>query len=195
MHGNTTDLGETMGVRSTTTTASLALLLCVSLTSCTADEPTQEHVDTAPLELERAADALSVTVLRPGAERAFARKGHPVAAPLTCTPAGSAAPSDTPSAGQAADHNDDEGPQARRGSLTVLCTGRSRDGEELRFEGRLLREALAGRETGDDSLRGAFTGMAGEEEVFTMDCFQCSPVNAGPAGSGAGPEANGAGTG
>ena len=183
-----------MGVRSTTATASLALLLCVSLTSCTADEATDEEVDTALLELERAADALSVTILRPGAERAFARKGHPVAAPLTCTAAGSADPSDAPSETPAADGaveggtaDEDAREQAGSGRLAVLCTGHSRDGEDLRFEGQLQREALAGREVGDDSLRGVFTGLAGEEEVFTMDCFQCAPVNAeSPSESAAG---------
>ncbi|GAA1465906.1 hypothetical protein NE857_17680 [Nocardiopsis exhalans] len=194
-----------MGVRSTTVTASLALLLCVSLTSCTADGATEEEVDAALLELELAADALSVTILRPGAERAFARKGHPVAAPLTCTAVSGDEPSEELAQGEEnsvtaggteaeqdpvaddtdADGSREDGPgedtrEERGGRLAVLCTGHSRDGEELRFEGQLLREALAGREVGDDSLRGAFTGLVGEEEVFTMNCFQCSPVNAEP---------------
>lgn len=181
-----------MGVRSTTVTASLALLLCAPLTSCTADEAPEQSPDAALLELERAADALSVSILRPGAERAFARKGHPVAAPLECT----AVPEGGPSAGPSEELDEDavtaggdqeaaagdqegaSGEQARGGRLEVLCTGQSRDGEQVRFEGRLLREALAEREVGDDSLRGDFTGLVGEEEVFTMDCFQCSPSNA-----------------
>ena len=42
-------------------------------------------------------------------------------------------------------------------------------------------EALADRAEGDDSLRGVFTGLVGEDEVFTMDCLQCSPANAEPS--------------
>ncbi|PWV55182.1 hypothetical protein [Nocardiopsis sp. L17-MgMaSL7] len=184
-----------MGVRSTTVTASLALLLCAPLTSCTADEAPEQSPDAALLELERAADALSVSVLRPGAERAFARKGHPVAAPLDCTAVPEGGPSAEPSedlaedavtAGGAEEPSASPGAEgapgqrARGGRLEVRCTGQSRDGEQIRFQGRLLIEALAEREAGDDSLHGAFTGLVGEEEVFTMDCFQCSPANAQP---------------
>lgn len=184
-----------MGVRSTTVTAWLALLLCATLTSCTAEEAPEQEVDTALLELERAADALSVRILRPGAERAFARKGHPVDGSLSCRAAAPAGPSaehseelaasdeDAVTAGEteAGEDPGEEGtveniPKARGGRLEVLCTGQSREGEEIRFEGRLLREALAGREDGDDSLRGEFIGLVGEDEVFTTDCFQCSPV-------------------
>ncbi len=184
-----------MGVRSTTVTASLALLLCAALASCTAEEAPEPDADAALLELEQAADALSVTVLRPGAERAFARKGHPVDGSLSCTTtpqeavegeedavtAGGAeeeAPPAQETAGQGQGGQEPTGStsQARGGQLEVLCTGHSRDGEEIRFEGRLLREALAGRETGDDSLRGDFTGLVAGDEVFAMDCFQCSPA-------------------
>lgn len=191
--------GEVMGVRSTAVTASLALLLCATLTSCTADQAPEQEVDDALLELERAADALSVTILRPGAERAFARKGHPVDGALSCASAvdpsaepseelaeseeDSVTASETGSADEAAEPGEagqdtaEDAQGARGGRLEVLCTGQSRDGEEIRFEGRLLREALAGREEGDDSLRGAFTGLVGGDEVFTMDCFQCAPAN------------------
>ncbi|WP_017586643.1 hypothetical protein [Nocardiopsis ganjiahuensis] len=175
-----------MGVRSTTVTASLALLLCATLASCTADEAPEQEVDAALLELEQAADALSVTVLRPGAERAFARKGHPVDGSLSCTtapPEPAEGDGDTVTAGgteagedAVAQEPTEDAREARGGQLEVLCTGRSRDGEEIRFEGRLLREALAGREDGDDSLRGDFTGLVAGDEVFTMDCFQCSPA-------------------
>ncbi|MEU3020473.1 hypothetical protein ABZ635_24120 [Nocardiopsis sp. NPDC007018] len=189
-----------MGVRSTAATASLALLLCAPLASCTADEAPEQSADAALLELERAADALSVSILRPGAERAFARKGHPVAAPLECAAVPESAPSSAPSEDLAEGEDavtaggDEEaspapdGPESRGrergGRLEVLCTGQSRDGAQVRFEGRLLREALAERAIGDDSLRGAFTGKVGEEEVFTMDCFQCSPANAPTPGAG-----------
>lgn len=186
-----------MGVRSTTVTASVALLLCATLTSCTADEAPEQEVDSALLELERAADALSVTILRPGAERAFARKGHPVDGSLSCSAVTPSAPSAEPpeepdesdedalTAGEpeeieAGEDTAEDNPQARGGRLEVLCTGQSRDGEEIRFEGRLLREALAGREDGDDGLRGEFTGLVDEEEVFAMDCFQCPPANSQP---------------
>ncbi|WP_431869572.1 hypothetical protein [Nocardiopsis eucommiae] len=185
-----------MGVRSTTVTASLALLLCAPLTSCTADEAPEQNADAALLELERAADALTVSVLRPGAERAFARKGHPVAAPLACAAVPEGGPGEDPAEDAVTAGGDQEeagareqegagGEQTRGGRLEVLCTGQSRDGEQVRFEGRLLREALAEREAGDDSLRGDFTGLVGEEEVFTMDCFQCSPSNAEPPGKDA----------
>jgi hypothetical protein len=189
-------LGEAMGVRSTTVTASLALLLCATLASCTAEEAPEPEVDSALLELERAADALSVTILRPGAERAFARKGHPVGAPLNCTAVAPADPSADPSQereelaegdGDAAtpEGTGDAG-EARGGRLEVVCTGESRQGQQLHFEGRLLLEALAGRDEGDDSLRGEFTGLAGGDEVFAMDCFQCSPAGSEPAGKGSG---------
>ncbi|MBE1458550.1 hypothetical protein H4W79_002764 [Nocardiopsis terrae] len=178
-----------MGVRSTAVTASMALLLCATLTSCSTEEAPEQEADTALLELEQAADALSVTILRPGAERAFARKGHPVDGSLSCTTAPADGPSPDPSEGggesvtadgaraTAADQEATEGaPRVRGGRLEVFCTGQSRTGEQVSFEGRLRRGALAEREEGDDSLRGDFTGRVDGEEVFAMDCFQCSPT-------------------
>ncbi|MFJ6020392.1 hypothetical protein ACIQFP_13660 [Nocardiopsis alba] len=189
-----------MRVHSTTATTSLALLLCGALASCAPAGPTEQEIDAARLELTKAADALSVSVLRPGAERAFARKGHPVEGALVCsTPSGSPSeetssapgPLEEPEAtvsnepltagegGAAESVLEDEDGEER---LRVVCTGRGREGEQLRFEGSLLVNALAERGEGDDSLRGDFLGVVDGEELFTMDCFQCSPEAAGSPG-------------
>lgn len=181
-----------MGVRSTTISISATLLLCGALTSCTDPAPTEQEIDAERLELARAADALSASVLRPGVERAFARKGHPVDGTLTCaSPAATGEPeasgSPSPSSGPTRDEQDtvtadgvrsgtaDEDEEPVSGGLEVVCEGSDRDGAALRFEGRLSSEALAERTEGDDSLSGSFTGAVDGEEVFTMDCFQCAP--------------------
>ncbi|MFE1099570.1 hypothetical protein ACFW4K_03560 [Nocardiopsis alba] len=186
-----------MRVHSTTAATSLALLLCGALASCAPAGPTEQEIDAARLELTKAADALSVSVLRPGAERAFARKGHPVEGALVCS-----TPSGSPSEETSSAPGPLEGPEATasnepltagddgaaggvleeddgEGRLRVVCTGRGREGEQLRFEGSLLVTALAERGEGDDSLRGDFLGVVDGEELFTMDCFQCSPEAAG----------------
>lgn len=187
-----------MGVRSTTLSISATLLLCGALTSCTDPAPTEQEIDAERLELARAADALSASVLRPGVERAFARKGHPVDGTLTCVspaatgePDASGSPSPSPSAEPTRDDEEDTVTAGRArsgtveedeedaghvsGGLEVVCEGLDRDGAELRFEGRLSSEALAERAAGDDSLSGVFTGAVDGEEVFSMDCFQCAP--------------------
>lgn len=191
-----------MDVRSTTLGISATLLLCGALTSCTDPAPTEQEIDAERLELARAADALSASVLRPGVERAFARKGHPVDGTLTCAPpaaigepeaSGSPPPSpsaeptrdeeNTVTADGARDGTAEEGKadaEPVSGGLEVVCEGLDRDGAELRFEGRLSSEALAERAAGDDSLSGVFTGAVDGDEVFTMDCFQCAPLEPEP---------------
>ncbi|MEU2973040.1 hypothetical protein [Nocardiopsis alba] len=184
-----------MRVHSTTAAASLALLLCGALASCAPAGPTEQEIDAARLELTKAADALSVSVLRPGAERAFARKGHPVEGALVCsTPSGSPSEETSSAPGPLEEPDstvsnepltagesvlEDEDGEER---LRVVCTGRGREGEQLRFEGSLLVNALAERGEGDDSLRGDFLGVVDGEELFTMDCFQCSPEAADSPG-------------
>lgn len=186
-----------MGVRSTTISISATLLLCGALTSCTDTAPTEQEIDAEHLELARAADALSASVLRPGVERAFARKGHPIDGTLTCSspavpsePEASGSPSSSPSPETTRDGQDtvtahgaqdeseegaEEGEEPVSGDLAVICEGLDRDGATLRFEGRLSSEALAERTPGDDSLPGSFAGTVDGDEVFTMDCFQCAP--------------------
>lgn len=184
-----------MGVRSTTLSISATLLLCGALTSCTDPAPTEQEIDAERLELARAADALSASVLRPGVERAFARKGHPIDGTLTCaspTTARGPATSSSPSAEPTPDEEDtvtadgtevgagEEGREREEaepvsGGLEVVCEGLDRDGAALRFEGRLSAEALAERPAGDDSLAGVFSGAVDGDEVFAMDCFQCAP--------------------
>ncbi|MBR8742393.1 hypothetical protein DSY14_11760 [Nocardiopsis sp. MG754419] len=176
-----------MGVRSTTVTVSATLLLCGALTSCAASGPTVQEIEATDAELARAADALSASLVRPGAERAFARNGHPVEGTLTCTsPAAPAEPDETgpsstaPSAEESdtvtADGENAEGDEeVLAGSLEVVCSGQDRDGATLRFEGRPSAEALAARDEGEDGLPGRFTGSVDGEELFAMDCIRCEP--------------------
>ncbi|MEU0239960.1 hypothetical protein ABZ234_19925 [Nocardiopsis sp. NPDC006198] len=176
-----------MRVRSTTVLVPLAVLVLggVLATSCSPGGAHDAEADTARVELEQAADALSATALRPGAERAFAREGHPVPGGLICgsrpqgdpaaSPAASVAPGPNRTAGTEG-YEASASPEPRGGRLEVHCTGETEDGARAVFEGRLLREALAEREAGDDSLPGSFTGSVDGEQVFTMDCFQCSPA-------------------
>lgn len=188
-----------MGVRSTAVTAPLAAaLLCGALVSCSTG---QDEADEAMAELEKAAGNLSATALRPAAERAFARNGHPLPEGLVCstqapgTPSPSEAPEEEqgtearaegPVAGPTYTAAPDLGPtftaapdedagEEPEGYLMVVCTGDTEDGDEASFEAMLPRQALAARDEGDDALPGEFTGRVGEEEVFTMDCLQCSP--------------------
>ncbi|WP_017611769.1 hypothetical protein [Nocardiopsis salina] len=179
-----------MGVRSTAVTAPLAAaLLCGALVSCSTG---QDEADEAMAELEEAAGNLSATALRPAAERAFARNGHPLPEGLVCStrapgaPSPSAAPEEEQGAEARAEGPGGSGPtftaapdeEAREeaeGHLMVVCTGDTEDDEEASFEAMLPRQALATRDEGDDDLPGEFTGRVGEEEVFTMDCLQCSP--------------------
>lgn len=166
-----------MRVRSTTTVAPfVALLLSAAMVSCSTGRG--QESDTAHLELERAATALSATVLRPGAERAFQRHDHPLDGGLSCTTQ-SHEPGEPPDDRQQNAKASDGASEDRY--LVVHCTGRTEEGHDALFEGRLSRAALAERAAGDDSLQGLFTGRVGDTEVFTMDCLQCSP---GPADEG-----------
>lgn len=109
-----------MGVRSTTVLAPLSALLlaCVLTTSCSPDGGGAQ-ADPERLELEAAAGALSASVLRPGAERAFARGGHTLEGGLECTngppaapsaePGGSGAPADPSPAGDDTEEADGSG--------------------------------------------------------------------------------------
>ena len=171
-----------MRVRSTAAVVSSAVLLLGTTTISCSTGQSREEADAAQLELERAATALSATVLRPGAERAFERQDRPLDGGLSCTT-------------QAHEHNErseDEQQDAEASEdryLVVHCTGRTEGGEDAHFEGRLLRAALAERAADDDSLQGDFTGRVGETEVFRMDCLQCS---AEPAEEDPSKEAEGA---
>ncbi|RKS08957.1 hypothetical protein DFP74_4684 [Nocardiopsis sp. Huas11] len=179
-----------MGVRSTTVLAPLSALLlaCVLTTSCALGDDDQE-ADPERLQLEAAAGALSVSVLRPGAERAFARDGHTLDGGLDCANEAPAAPSADPGGtGPAGEDAEEAGGSGQEGGdgraspavpgeeLAVHCTGVTDEGEEVVFEGRLARADLAAREAGDDSLHGSFTGSVAGETVFDLDCFQCAPA-------------------
>ncbi|MBE2999408.1 hypothetical protein IDM40_11935 [Nocardiopsis sp. HNM0947] len=189
-----------MGVRSTAVTAPLAAtLLCGALVSCSNG---QDEADEAMAELEKAAGNLSATALRPAAERAFARNGHPLPEGLVCSTQapGAPSPSDAPEEEEGTEARaegpgvaaptftaapdlgptftaapDQEADEEAEGYLMVVCTGDTEDGDEASFEAMLPRQALAARDEGDDALPGEFTGRVGEEEVFTMDCLQCAP--------------------
>ncbi|MFJ9553697.1 hypothetical protein ACIRPH_07765 [Nocardiopsis sp. NPDC101807] len=176
-----------MRVRSSTVLAPLAALVLggVLATSCSTGGAHDAEADAARVELEQAADALAATALRPGAERAFARGGHPIPGGLACgglpqeDPAASPAVSVAPAPNRTAGTEGYEAPASpvpRGGRLEVHCTGETEDGARAVFEGRLLRGALAEREAGNDSLPGSFTGSVDGERVFAMDCFQCSPA-------------------
>ncbi|WP_017597713.1 hypothetical protein [Nocardiopsis lucentensis] len=180
-------------------TAVLTPLACLALagvltTACSTDDARVERARAAREEMARAAGALSVTALRPAAERAFARAGHPIDGVLACaneppiTPSGSEADQRSAEADERAEHGTDER------TVRVHCTGTTRDGESVRFEGRLSPRTLAERETGDEGLRGAFNGSVGGAEVFAMDCFQCAPALAGDTAGATEREAGGAGT-
>lgn len=185
-----------MGVRSTAATAPLfAVLLCGALVSCSSGH---EEADATMAELEQAAENLSATVLRPGAERAFATHGHPLPEGLVCSveapgaPSPSKAPSDSEGIQTRADGPGGAGPtftaapapgptfiaapeEEPEGYLMVVCTGRTEDGEEASFEATLPRQALASGDKGEDGLPGEFVGRVDREELFTTDCLQCSP--------------------
>lgn len=175
-----------MGVHPTTATAPLAaVLLCGALASCSSG---QEGAGATAAELEQAAQNLSATDLRPGAERAFANHGHPLSEGLVCsieTP-GAPSPSGTPPDFEAAKTRTDgtggpgpafsaapeEGPDRY---LMVVCTGRTEDGGQASFEAKLPRQVLTSGEEGEDGLPGEFVGRVDREELFTTDCLQCSP--------------------
>lgn len=160
-----------MRVRSIATVVPFAaLLLGAPIVSCSTGQ-SQEEIDTAQLELERAATALSATVLRPGAERAFDRHDHPLDGGLSCTTQAHEH-SEPPDEQQNAEASEDTSEERY---LVVHCTGRTEDGDDALFEGRLSRVALAERAADDDSLQGEFTGRVGDTEVFSMDCLECSP--------------------
>lgn len=157
--------GEAMGVRSTAVRAPLAVLLAGAAWAVVSCSPATE-ADPVAVELRRTAEALAVTVLRPGAERAFAREGHPLAGGLECSATPPAGASPSPEAGAA----------ERGGATVVHCTGETEEGVPVRFQGELSREALVARPAGDDGLPGTFVGTVDGEEVFRMDCLQCVPA-------------------
>lgn len=160
-----------MRVRSTAAVVSSAVLLLGATTTSCSTGQSQEETDAAQLELERAATALSATVLRPGAERAFERQEHPLDGDLSCTTQAHEHDEQSEEEQQNVETSEDASGDRY---LVVHCTGRTEGGEDALFEGRLLRAALAERAAGDDSLQGDFTGRVGETEVFRMDCLQCS---------------------
>ncbi|OLT30657.1 hypothetical protein BJF83_08175 [Nocardiopsis sp. CNR-923] len=185
-----------MRVRTTTVLAPLTCLALAGVltTACTSDDARVERAQDARREMARAAGALSATVLRPAAERAFARSGHPVQGVLTCANEPSAGTSPA-GAGERSAGTDDrtEAAEEDDGAVEVHCTGTTLAGDPLVFEGRLRPEVLAEREAGDDGLRGAFSGTVGGTEVFAMDCFQCAPALAGEDAEGGGARPHGSG--
>jgi hypothetical protein len=119
-------------------------------------------------DVQGVAAELAASVLRPQAEDAFDRKGHPVRGRLSC--------------GRDPD---------RPGLLAVACTGVTRDGAAVRFQGSVDAERIAGQRAGDDGVPGYFLGFVGGAEVFRMTCFGCAPANgpADPADPASGPTA------
>lgn len=113
-----------------------------------------------------AAGDLSASMLRPQAEDAFSRKGHPIAGRLECS----------------ADTGSDDADTVR-----LACTGMTRDEEQAEVSGRIGYAAVTGREDGDDGLPGRFVGRVGGDEVFVVTCFDCkpSPVVGKDGGEGA----------
>ncbi|MDA2807083.1 hypothetical protein [Nocardiopsis suaedae] len=113
-----------------------------------------------------AAGDLSASMLRPQAEDAFSRKGHPIAGRLECS----------------ADTGSDD-----TGTVRLVCTGMTRDEQQAEVSGRIGYAAVTGREDGDDGLPGRFVGRVGGDEVFVVTCFDCkpAPVVDGDGGEGA----------
>lgn len=139
-------------------TAALLLLAgVVGLDGCTAAD--SEDVQT----LRSATGELSAVLLRPEAEQAFEREGHPVRGSLSC---------------RSRDAGTDQ--------LTVVCEGESADGGELRFRGRIDPNTVAAQPGPAEGLPGDFTGTAGGDEVFRMNCFNCEPRELEEADAGAG---------
>ncbi|GAB3485166.1 hypothetical protein [Nocardiopsis coralliicola] len=95
---------------------------------------------------------LSSSLLRPKAEQAFERKGHPIAGRLECT----------------ADRDNEK-------AVQVDCAGVTRDEEQAEFTAQMDYSQLAGRDAGDDGLAGRFIGRVAGEEVYVMNCFSCKP--------------------
>ncbi|QBI54207.1 hypothetical protein [Streptomonospora litoralis] len=126
--------------------AVLLLVGVVGLEGSTAES--SEEVRT----LRSATGELSAVLLRPEAEQAFEREGHPVAGSLSCS--------------SAEDGTD---------RLTVVCSGTSAEGGELRFRGRVDPATVAGQPGAAEGLPGAYTGTAAGEQVFRMNCFNCEP--------------------
>ncbi|WP_017555672.1 hypothetical protein [Nocardiopsis baichengensis] len=118
---------------------------------CGADE----ELDTA----RAAASGLSASMLRPQAEEAFSRKGHPIAGRLEC------------SAPEGSDSEE---------VMRVVCTGITRDEEQAEVSGRIGYAAVTGREAGDDGLPGRFVGRVAGDEVFVVTCFDCKPEPVAP---------------
>ncbi|MFW5417861.1 hypothetical protein J0910_14715 [Nocardiopsis sp. CNT-189] len=99
-----------------------------------------------------AAGGLSASLVRPRAEAAFERKGHPISGRLEC----SAAPEE-------------------EGVLRVDCSGTTFEEEDAEFSGRIEYQAIADRPPGDDGVPGRFVGRVSGERVYVMDCFSCRP--------------------
>lgn len=149
--------------RAATRTGAAVLLLAgvLALGGCTAGP--SEEVRT----LRAATGELSAVLLRPEAEQAFEREGHPVEGNLAC-------------------RSRKRGPDR----LVVVCNGSSDDDRELRFRGRIDPATVAAQPKPDEGLPGAFTGKAGGEEVFRMNCFNCEPREV-ESGAGSSPDAGG----
>ncbi|MBV2365064.1 hypothetical protein ACFPZ0_23015 [Streptomonospora nanhaiensis] len=139
--------------RARTTTAALAaaLIPLLGVAACSGAE-----ADPGADTLAAATGELSAVLLRPEAEQAFERKGHPIEGALQC-----------------------RSPEGDAAELTVVCSGRTEDGEKARFEGRVDPAALAAQRAEDEGLPGAYTGTVAGREVFRMTCFNCEPKKAG----------------
>ncbi|GAA1784912.1 MULTISPECIES: hypothetical protein [Streptomonospora] len=126
--------------------ALLVLAGAAALQGCT--QPESEDAQT----MRTATAELSAVLLRPEAEEAFEREGHPVRGGLECR---SRTREDEP--------------------LTVVCTGRSAEDGKLRFRGRIDPGAVASQPDLAEGLPGTYTGTADGDEVFRMNCFNCEP--------------------
>lgn len=116
-----------------------------------------------------AAGGLSASMLRPQAEDAFSRKGHPIAGRLECSADTGSGDADT---------------------VRLVCTGMTRDEQQAEVSGRIGYAAVTGREDGDDGLPGRFVGRVGGDEVFVVTCFDCKPSPVVGKDGGGGSEAD-----
>ncbi|WP_017591874.1 hypothetical protein [Nocardiopsis potens] len=127
-----------------TAPALLAAAAALPLSACAADGDAEAA--------RAAAGGLSASLVRPRAEAAFERKGHPISGRLEC----STAP-------------DEEG------ALLIDCSGTTFEEEDAEFSGRIEYRAIADRPPGDDGVPGRFVGKVSGEQVYVMDCFSCRP--------------------
>ncbi|MDA0566930.1 hypothetical protein LG943_21815 [Streptomonospora sp. S1-112] len=146
--------------RTTTRLAAGALLLAAGALLLAAAACSGAEADPGAETLARATGELSAVLLRPEAEEAFERKGHPIEGHLECRSLRGDAPE-------------------LAAEMTVVCAGRTEDGERARFEGRVDPAAVTAQRAEAEGLPGTYTGTVAEREVFRMTCFNCEPKESG----------------